>query len=64
MSVARDSPERRAFIGVHHTCCNAYSRAYINRKRNAFEGSCPKCGRRVQLRVGHGGSKARFWKTC
>lgn len=64
MSGARDSSKGRAFVGVHHTCCNTYSRAYINLARNAFEGSCPSCGRRIQLRVGSGGSKARFWKTC
>ncbi len=64
MSEARDSSKRRTFVGVHHTCCNAYSRAYINLTRSAFEGTCPSCGRRIQLRVGRGGSKARFWKTC
>ena len=63
MSLARHSSEKRAFIGVHHTCCNAYSRAYINATGSAFEGRCPGCGRRVHLPIGREGSKSRFWRT-
>lgn len=55
--------EMRSFIGVHHMCCNAYSRAYINAVRDAFEGRCPNCGRRIRLAIGSGGSKARFWSA-
>lgn len=32
--------EKHAFVGIHHACCNAYSRAYINALCDAFEGSC------------------------
>ncbi len=55
--------EKHAFVGIHHACCNAYSRAYINALCDAFEGSCPSCGRRIRLPVGRGGSKARFWSV-
>lgn len=63
MSALRNSSEKRAFIGVHHTCCNAYSRAYINKARSAFDGKCPSCARRVHLPIGRGGSKSSFWRT-
>ena len=63
MSRARDASEKCAFIGVHHTCCNAYSRAYINPARTAFDGRCPGCGRRVHLPIGPEGSKSRLWRA-
>lgn len=63
MTVRRSSSEKRAFIGVHHTCCNAYSRVYINMARTAFEGRCPRCARHVHLPIGRGGSKSSFWRA-
>ena len=62
MSLERSASQKRAFIGVHHVCCNAYSRAYMNMARTVFEGKCPRCGRRVHLPIGRGGSKASFWR--
>lgn len=63
MNSAPKPREGRAFIGIHHTCCNVYSRAYVNAMRDAFEGNCPSCGRRVRLPIGKGGSSARFWSA-
>ena len=51
----------RRFVGVQFTCCDVYSRVYINRDETAYEGNCPKCAKRVRLTIGHGGTDARFF---
>ncbi|HEY4234565.1 MAG TPA: hypothetical protein VGM76_14115 [Lacipirellulaceae bacterium] len=51
----------RPFVGVHFVCCDAYARVYANRGRTAYEGHCPKCARKVRLRIGPGGTDARFF---
>lgn len=59
-STSHQSTERR-FVGVHFTCCEIYTRVYINRDGTAYEGHCPKCARKVRLRIGPGGTDARFF---
>ena len=54
------APGRR-FVGVQFTCCDVYSRVYINRDETAYEGNCPKCAKRVRLSIGPGGTDARFF---
>jgi len=51
----------RRFVGVHFVCCDVYSRVYINRDETAYEGNCPKCAKRVTLRIGTGGTDSRFF---
>jgi hypothetical protein len=51
----------RRFVGVHFVCCDVYTRIYINRDATAYEGNCPKCAKRVKLRIGPGGTDARFF---
>jgi hypothetical protein len=51
----------RRFVGVHFACCDVYMRVYVNRDRTAYEGNCPKCAKRVRLRIGPGGTDARFF---
>src|SRR6476620_1191024 len=55
----KGSASRRPFVGVQFTCCDVYSRVYINRDATAYEGNCPKCAKRVRLSIGHGGTNAR-----
>jgi hypothetical protein len=51
----------RSFVGIHFACCDVYSRVYINRMATAYEGNCPKCSRRVRLRISPDGTDARFF---
>lgn len=51
----------RKFVGVQFTCCDVYTRVYINRDATAYEGRCPKCARPVRLAIGPGGTDARFF---
>jgi hypothetical protein len=51
----------RRFVGVHFVCCDVYTRVYVNRDETAYEGKCPRCAKRVTLRIGPGGTDARFF---
>jgi hypothetical protein len=51
----------RSFVGVHFTCCDVYSRVYINRDATAYEGRCPRCAKSVRLVIGAGGTDSRFF---
>jgi hypothetical protein len=53
----------RRFVGVHFVCCDVYTRVYIKRDATAYEGNCPRCAKRVRLRIGPGGTDARFFKA-
>lgn len=53
----------RRFVGVHFVCCDVYTRVYINRDETAYEGNCPKCAKRVTLRIGAGGTNSRFFTS-
>jgi len=55
--------EKRKFLGVHFQCCNVYARLYINREQTAYRGGCPRCGRRLEVKIGHGGTDTRFFKA-
>ena len=55
--------EKRKFLGVHFKCCNVYARAYLNKEQNAYRGSCLRCGKRVDMRVGPGGTDSRFFSA-
>ena len=57
------SRQSMPFIGVSWECCKAYSRVYLNKKRTAYVGWCPKCGKRVQLDLSPTGSKSRFFNV-
>ena len=63
MKSRRSKGAQRPYLGVHYRCCNLYARAYLDATREAFVGTCPKCGRSIRMRVSPGGSSERFWSA-
>ena len=55
--------EPKKFLGVHYQCCNVYARAYVNKDKTAYTGACPRCGKRVQVQIGPGGTDSRFFSA-
>ena len=51
----------KRFIGVRFACCDVYVRIYINREENAYLGNCPRCSRRLEIKVAPGGTASRFF---
>jgi len=51
----------RRFVGIRFACCDVYTRVYVNRSETAYEGYCPKCSRRVRIRIGPEGTDCRFF---
>jgi hypothetical protein len=58
---AADEPAGRKFLGVQFACCGVYSRVYMNRQRTAYIGHCPRCTKKVEIKIGPGGSETRFF---
>jgi hypothetical protein len=56
--------EKRKFVGVHFQCCNVYARVYINKEKTAYRGMCPRCGKRVELKIAAHGVDSRFFTAC
>jgi len=53
--------EKRRFLGIVFECCRVYARVYINRENTAYRGMCPRCGKRVQVKIGPDGTHSRFF---
>ncbi|MEM1107146.1 MAG: hypothetical protein AAGH99_00460 [Planctomycetota bacterium] len=53
----------RPWLSIRWTCCQTYSRIYRNRRGDAYEGRCPKCGSPVKATIGAGGVENRFFEA-
>lgn len=53
----------RPWVAIQFKCCRCYNRIYRNRKATAYEGRCPKCGRRIKLKIGNDGTNQRFFEA-
>ena len=58
---SRNTEQNRRFVGVQFACCSVYARVYINKEQTAYVGHCPKCVKRVELKIGPGGTDKRFF---
>jgi hypothetical protein len=61
---ASDSARRgRPFLGIHFVCCAVYAQIPLNRDKTAYSGHCPRCLKKVEIKIGPGGTKARFFRA-
>jgi hypothetical protein len=51
----------RPFVGVQFECCSIYARIYRNAAATAYVGNCPRCAKKIELKIGPGGSDSRFF---
>jgi hypothetical protein len=58
-----ESPSNRKYIGILFECCSVYARVYINNKKKAYIGWCPKCTHRIEIKIGKGGTDSRFFRA-
>ncbi|MEM9368075.1 MAG: hypothetical protein AAGD07_18940 [Planctomycetota bacterium] len=59
----------RPFLGIQFECCGVYGRIYRfdpepgSQGVSVYRGHCPKCGAKVVVPVGEGGTARRFFKA-
>jgi len=62
-----DAPARpdgaRPYICVYFECCGVYNRVYRRPQDALYVGWCPKCLRKVRVRVGPNGVSTRFFRA-
>ncbi|MBQ6516297.1 hypothetical protein IJI31_03865 [bacterium] len=57
-----ENPKRK-FLGIWFSCCNVYGRLYPNKQGTHYVGSCPRCLRRLSVRIGNDGTNRRFFRA-
>ncbi len=58
---AAESARQRPYIGIHFACCGVYARIAINKRKTAYSGHCPRCLKRIEIKIGPGGTDSRFF---
>lgn len=62
MDTATDH-SKRPFISIMFDCCRVFTRVYRRPEATAYVGWCPRCGRKVEVKVGAGGTSCRVFRA-
>lgn len=54
---------RKQFIGVKFDCCQVYTRIYANKEETAYVGRCPKCLRKIHIKIHRDGVDCKFFSA-
>ncbi len=57
------APAERPYISVFFRCCRVYQRIYRTADADKYVAYCPRCMRKVEVRVGPSGTDARFFEA-
>ncbi len=57
----KENRNSKPSLGMYFKCCHVYSRIYLNASGKAFVGWCPKCAKKVEVKVSPTGSKDTFF---
>ncbi|MFA6989942.1 MAG: hypothetical protein WC197_07715 [Candidatus Gastranaerophilaceae bacterium] len=58
-----ENHNKRKYLGIKFNCCNTYSRIYQNKEGTAYVGCCPRCFKKLSIKVGEGGTNQRFFEA-
>lgn len=53
----------KPYVSVYFRCCRVYARVYLNAKETAYAGHCPRCCRRLEVRIDPYGSDDRIFEA-
>jgi hypothetical protein len=54
-------PTNRPYVGVTFGCCQVYAQVYLNRQRTAYQGHCPRCSKKFEIKIDPAGTDSRFF---
>jgi len=59
----QEEKKPKPFLGIMFKCCNVYNRIYLNKNKDAFVGWCPKCAKKVTVKISPDGDDTMFFEV-
>ena len=57
------SGARQDYLGIMFECCRVYTHIHKNKAGTAYVGWCPRCARKVTIRIAPSGTDSRIFKA-